>query len=87
MGTTTTTSGYRQLIGGEWRDGSDGTYEIINPATEEVVAEAPEASADDVRAATQAAADAFPAWSRTDPASGPPCSRPPASASPSAPPS
>ena len=49
MGTTTTTSGYRQLIGGEWVDGSDGTYEIINPATEEVVAEAPEASADDVR--------------------------------------
>ena len=67
MGTTTTTSGYRQLIGGEWRDGSDGVYEIINPATEEVVAEAPEASADDVRAATQAAADAFPAWSRTTP--------------------
>jgi acyl-CoA reductase-like NAD-dependent aldehyde dehydrogenase len=29
--------------------------------------EAPEASADDVRAAAQAAADAFPAWSRTDP--------------------
>ena len=67
MGTTTTTTGYRQLIGGEWRDGSDGTYEIINPATEQVVAEAPEASAADVRAAAQAAADAFPAWSRTTP--------------------
>ena len=65
---TTTTDAYRQLIGGEWRDGSAGSYEIINPATEDVVAEAPEASADDVRAAAAAAADAFPAWSRTSPA-------------------
>ena len=63
----TATDGYQLLIGGKWRDGSDGTYEIINPATEEVVAEAPEASADDVRATAPAAADAFPAWSRTDP--------------------
>jgi acyl-CoA reductase-like NAD-dependent aldehyde dehydrogenase len=67
MGTTTTSTEYRQLIGGEWVAGSDGTYEIINPATEEVVAEAPEASADDVHRAAAAAADAFPAWSRTDP--------------------
>lgn len=67
MANTSTTSGYRQLIAGEWVDGSDGTYEIINPATEEVVAEAPEASADDVRKAAAAAAEAFPAWSRTDP--------------------
>ena len=64
---TTTTDAYRQLIGGEWRDGSAGSYEIINPATEGVVAEAPEASADDVRAAAAAAAEAFPAWSRTAP--------------------
>src|SRR6478752_1599412 len=64
MSNTSTSTRYRQLIGGEWLEGSDGTYEIVNPATEEVVAEAPEASADDVR---QAAAEAFPAWSRTDP--------------------
>ena len=68
MSNTTTSTSYRQLIGGEWLEGSDGTYEIINPATEEVVAEAPEASADDVRRAAAAAAAAFPAWSRTDPA-------------------
>ena len=67
MSNTTTSTPYRQLIGGEWLEGSDGTYEIINPATEEVVAEAPEASADDVRRAAEAAAAAFPAWSRTDP--------------------
>ncbi len=58
---------YRQLIGGDWVPGGDGTYEIINPATEQVVTEAPEASAGDVAAAAAAAAEAFPAWSRTTP--------------------
>src|SRR5260221_6403693 len=43
------------------------TYEIVNPATEQVVGEAPEATVDEVEAATAAAADAFPAWSRTTP--------------------
>src|SRR5688500_15639517 len=67
MGTTTTSTEHRQLIRGGWGAGGDGTYELLNPATEEVVAEAPEASADDVHRAAAAAADAFPAWSRTDP--------------------
>ena len=58
---------YRQLIGGEWVSGGDGTYDIINPANEKVVAQAPEASAGDVAAAAAAAAEAFPAWSRTTP--------------------
>ena len=40
------TNEYRQLIGGEWVPGGDGTYDIINPATEQVVAAAPEASAE-----------------------------------------
>ena len=62
-----TTTTYQQLIGGEWVDGGEGTYDIVNPATEQVVGGAPEASADDVHRAAQAAADAFPAWSRTDP--------------------
>jgi acyl-CoA reductase-like NAD-dependent aldehyde dehydrogenase len=43
------------------------TYEIVNPATEQVVGEAPEATVDEVEAATAAAAGAFPAWSRTSP--------------------
>src|SRR3954468_10254970 len=43
------------------------TYEIVNPATEQVVGEAPEASVDEVEAAAAAAAAAFPAWSRTSP--------------------
>src|SRR3954447_25388488 len=43
------------------------TYEIVNPATEQVVGEAAEATVDEVEAAAAAAADAFPAWSRTTP--------------------
>jgi phenylacetaldehyde dehydrogenase len=55
------------LIGGDRASGERGTYEVVNPATEEVVGLAPEASVDQVRAAAQAAAQAFPAWSRTTP--------------------
>ena len=58
---------YRLGIGGEWVDGSGGTYGIVNPATEEIVNEAPEASAVDAEAAAQAARDALPAWKRTSP--------------------
>ena len=43
------------------------TYEIVNPATEQIVGAAPESTVADVEAATAAAAAAFPAWSRTSP--------------------
>jgi acyl-CoA reductase-like NAD-dependent aldehyde dehydrogenase len=59
--------GYRLLIGGEWVEAGDGTYPIVNPATEEVVGHAPNASVADAEAAAAAAAEAFPAWSRTRP--------------------
>ena len=58
---------YRLLIGGERVDGAAGGYEVVNPATEGVVGEAPEASTAQVEAAAVAAAEAFPAWSRTTP--------------------
>lgn len=56
---------YRMLIGGEWVDGDNGTYTITNPATEQPVGEAPEASVAQAESAAHAAAEAFPAWSRT----------------------
>jgi acyl-CoA reductase-like NAD-dependent aldehyde dehydrogenase len=62
-----TTKRYELLIGGEWVPGTAGTYGIVNPATEEVVGEAPEASAADAEAAAQAARDALPGWKRTSP--------------------
>ena len=60
-------NGYRLLIGGEHVAGDAGGYDIVNPATEEVVDQAPEASTAQVEAAAAAAAEAFPAWSRTKP--------------------
>ena len=57
----------RLLIGGEWVDGADGGYDVVNPATEEVVGVAPEASASQALDAARAAQDAFPAWSQTTP--------------------
>jgi acyl-CoA reductase-like NAD-dependent aldehyde dehydrogenase len=59
--------GFRMLIGGERVDGAEGAYDIVNPATEQVVGAAPEASTAQVEDAAAAAAEAFPAWSRTKP--------------------
>jgi len=59
------TKHYRLLIGGEWVDGDEGVYDIVNPATEQVVGSAPEASVDQALAAARAAQQAFPAWWRT----------------------
>jgi aldehyde dehydrogenase (NAD+) len=50
----------RMLIGGQLRNAAgDRTYENINPATEEVVGRAADASAEDMRAAIGAARTAF----------------------------
>jgi aldehyde dehydrogenase (NAD+) len=56
------------FIGGKWEQrGTDGITRL-NPAnTREVVAIAPDSSAEDARRAIQAAADAFPRWRRTIP--------------------
>ena len=55
------------LIGGEWRPSTSGaTYEKHNPARpSEVVGEFPASGAEDVEAAVDAAAAAFPDWSGT----------------------
>jgi acyl-CoA reductase-like NAD-dependent aldehyde dehydrogenase len=58
---------YRLTIGGERVEGGDGTYEIVNPATEEIIAEAPQADADQAADAVRAARGAFDSWSATRP--------------------
>jgi acyl-CoA reductase-like NAD-dependent aldehyde dehydrogenase len=58
---------YSLLVGGDRVAGARGTYGVVNPATEDVVGLAPEASVDQVEAAARAAAEAFPPWSRTQP--------------------
>jgi aldehyde dehydrogenase (NAD+) len=53
-------------IGGEWIDPTaEGRISVENPATEEVIAEVPEGSAEDVDRAVRAARQAFPQWSAT----------------------
>src|SRR3954452_7432957 len=53
-------------IGGEWVEPSgDGTIEVINPATEEVIGRVPEGTPADVDRAVAAARAAFETWSVT----------------------
>lgn len=55
---------YQMLIDGEWVSASDGgTFDSRNPATGQVWARMPEATADDVDRAVQAAHRAFGPWS------------------------
>lgn len=57
------------FIGGAWRKPAGiETIDVINPATEEVIASIPAGTPEDVDAAVKAAREAFPAWSRTSPA-------------------
>jgi succinate-semialdehyde dehydrogenase len=57
---------YQQRIGDRWRDATNGgTWEVLNPATEEVIRSVPFGTGDDCRLALASAAAAFPAWSKT----------------------
>jgi len=56
------------LIGGTWHAGERGDFDVINPATETVVGQAPEASASQAQQAARAAREAFEGWSQTSPA-------------------
>ncbi|MEU1251970.1 aldehyde dehydrogenase family protein [Streptomyces chartreusis] len=57
----------RLFVGGSWVEPDGGHYPVIDPATEETVGGAPEASRDQVDAACAAAHEAFGPWSRTAP--------------------
>src|ERR1700755_3197646 len=50
-------------IGGKWRKASDGQrFDVIDPATENVITTVASASVDDARAAVDAAEAAFEGW-------------------------
>jgi succinate-semialdehyde dehydrogenase / glutarate-semialdehyde dehydrogenase len=60
--------GHELLIGGTWRAADDGArFDVINPATGEVIASVPSASKQDALAAVAAASAALPAWAATPP--------------------
>src|SRR5712671_6232381 len=58
----------RMLVGGKWVDSASGeVLQVEDPAHRRPIAEVPRGGAEDVARAVQAAADAFPSWSRTIP--------------------
>ncbi|HSN92074.1 MAG TPA: gamma-aminobutyraldehyde dehydrogenase [Anaeromyxobacteraceae bacterium] len=57
----------RQFIGGQFVKGEGPEESVLDPASGEVLAKVPEASAGQVEAAVQAAEKAFAGWSRTVP--------------------
>lgn len=56
------------FIDGELVEPSGGHFDVVNPATEEVIASAPQASATDVADAISSARSAYDSWSRASPA-------------------
>ncbi len=59
---------FKQLINGAWVGAADGgEWELLNPATEDVLMPIPFGAADDAQAALDAAAAAFPAWAKKTP--------------------
>ena len=62
------TDNYKQLIDGAWSDAANGgTWNVMNPASEEVIRAVPFGGREDCRAAIEAASRAFPAWARMTP--------------------
>src|SRR5438270_893241 len=56
------------FVNGQWSGSNWSEWrEVVNPATGEILASVPLAGADDVNAAVEAAAAAFPEWRRTPP--------------------
>jgi len=59
---------YQQLIGGKWVEAASGeSLEVINPANDQVIANVPKSSSEDVDRAVEAAATAFETWKQTTP--------------------
>ncbi|WP_026961016.1 NAD-dependent succinate-semialdehyde dehydrogenase [Alicyclobacillus herbarius] len=57
---------YQNYIGGEWTNGSaKETFDVVNPATEQVVATVPNATPEDMRAAIDKAAAVQDEWADT----------------------
>ncbi len=55
------------LIDGQWTSGRAGTLRVLNPATEDLLAEVADASPEDGLEAVGAAARALPGWAATPP--------------------
>src|SRR5215212_10100739 len=64
----TETKTLKNFVGGEYVDAADGrTYDLINPATGQTFAQAPNSEQEDIDRAFDAAAKAFETWRDTTP--------------------
>lgn len=58
----------RNYVGGEWVESrSHEIQDVVNPATQKILARVPMSTRDEVNAAIKAAKEAFPDWRRTPP--------------------
>ena len=59
---------FGQFIDGKWQSSSGGeTYEVINPATEEIIGKASKANKEDINLCLKSAAKGFEIWKNTSP--------------------
>ena len=59
---------YGQFIDGKWQKSASGeTYDVINPATEEVIGKASKANSSDVQKALKSAEKGLLIWKNTSP--------------------
>ena len=59
---------YGQFIDGKWQKSASGeTYDVINPATEEVIGKASKANSSDVQKALKSAEKGLQIWKNTSP--------------------
>ena len=58
---------FGQFINGKWQSSSNETYEVINPATEELLGKASKANSADIHLALKSAEKGFEVWKNTSP--------------------
>jgi len=57
----------RNYVAGEWTESKGELVDVVNPATEKVLARVPISTKDEINAAVEAAKEAFPTWRTTTP--------------------
>src|SRR3954454_16255878 len=57
----------QQFVGGAWRGGSKGSFDVLDPSTGAALCSVPRAGADDLADAIDAAAAAQPGWAAIAP--------------------
>ncbi|UCD73153.1 MAG: CoA-acylating methylmalonate-semialdehyde dehydrogenase [Candidatus Bathyarchaeota archaeon] len=59
----------KNFVSGEWKESRGELVNIVNPATQKVIAKNPMSTREELNEAVEAAKEAFPAWRRTPPLS------------------